>query len=163
MTGRESKKYYDSITLTENRSRLKLLTDFRSLVIIYFDNSRLNLMTGEYIEENDAAEAKVAINLILKEAYNMIRLANIKTYSASNTVLATSRHGKSMDIILNIFNLGRNEIPHETAVEYIDRAIKVYRSNRLDSFIRTMNPFFWISIFFDYIAGLFRKKEESAE
>ena len=142
---------------------MKLLGDFRDLAEIYFNNSRLNLLTGEYVEEPEATDARASINLIIKNAYEMIRLADVKTYSASNSVLSSSRNGKSMDIILNIFNLGRNEIPHEIALDYIERAIQVYRSNRLETFFRTINPFFWISVLIELISRSLSKKDSLPE
>jgi len=159
----EINKYYKEITFSENRARTRFLTEFRELVEIYFINSRLNLMTGEYVEEPKATDARASINLIIKKAYEMIRLADVKTYSASNSVLSSARKGKSIDIILNIFNLGRNEIPHEIALEYIDRAIHGYRSNRLSAFFRTINPLFWVSVLIQLLVGNLRKKDEIIE
>lgn len=159
----EINKYYKEITFSENRARTRFLTEFRELVEMYFNNSMLNLITGEYAEEPKATDARASINLIIKKAYEMIRLADVKTYSASNSVLSSARKGKSIDIILNIFNLGRNEIPHEIALEYIDRAIHVYRSNRLSAFFRTINPFFWVSVLIELIVGSLRKKDEIAD
>ena len=147
------KKHYKDIAFGENRARRRVLTEFKTLVTKYFTSSTLNMITGEYSEKPEAKEAREAINLILRQAYEIIRLADIKTYSASNTMLSSSGHGKSMDLILNIFNLGRNEIPSGVAIDYIERAIDVYKSNRLSSLIRTINPFFWIKCLIDYIMG----------
>ncbi len=146
-------KHYKDISFGENRIRLKLLTEFRLLVVKYFTNSTLNMISGIYNEKQEAAEAREAINLILEKVYEIIRLADIKTYSASNTIFSSFGNGNNMDLILNIFNLGRNEIPSGIAIDYIERAIDVYKSNRLSSFIRTINPFFWIKCLFNYISG----------
>jgi len=143
-------KHYTDISFGENRARLRLLTEFRDLATQYFENSRLNMMDETMIEEQKASEARDAINSILRRAYTTIRLADIKTAATSSASLAYGGHGKNIDLILNIFNIGRNNIPHHAAIDYIERAIEVYRSNRLDSFIRTLNPFFWIKIFLNY-------------
>ena len=124
-----------------------MVREFRDLVTVYFENSTLNMMNGTYTENQEAREARTEINIIIKEIYEVIRLANIKTSAASTSSLAHGRKGQNIDLIMNIFNLGRNEIPPEAAREYIEEAIDVYKSNRLPSFIRTLNPFFWTKVF----------------
>jgi hypothetical protein len=143
-------KHYTDISFGENRARLRLLTEFRDLAVQYFDNSRLNMMDESTIEEHKASEARDAMNRILKRAYAIIRLADIKTAATSSASLAYGGHGKNIDLILNIFNISRNNIPHHAAIDYIERAIEAYKANRLDSFIRTINPFYWVKVFFKY-------------
>ncbi|KPJ97666.1 MAG: hypothetical protein AMK71_12905 [Nitrospira bacterium SG8_35_4] len=147
---RAVEKHYTDISFGENRTRLRLLSEFRDLAMQYFENSRLNMMDETMIEEQKASEARNAMNLIMKQAYTTIRLADIKTAATSSASLAYGGHGKNIDLIMNIFNISRNNIPHHAAIDYIERAIEVYRSNRLDSFIRTINPFFWIKTFLNY-------------
>ncbi len=143
----------------ENRARLKMMTEFRDLVINYFENSTLNMMNGYYIEERQAREVRAAINLILQQRYKMIRLAGIKTAAASSPSVVIGGNCQNIDLILNIFNLGRNEISPNSAIDYIERAIDVYKSNRLPSFIRTINPFFWVTVFLNHLSR--RKKKTS--
>lgn len=138
------KKHYKDITFFDNRIRLKLLDEFKRLVEIYFENSKLNMVSGQHMEKHEAIEARDSINHIIKKAYEVIRLADIKTYTVSNSLISPT-HGRNMDIILNIFNLDRNDIPPNVAIDYIERAIDVYRADRLNSFFRTVNPFFWIT------------------
>jgi hypothetical protein len=142
-----ARQHFKNITFGENSSRLKLVRNFRDLVAVYFENSTLNMMNGTYTENHEASEARAEIIIIIKEIYELIRLAGIKTSAASTSSLAHGRKGQNIDLIMNIFNLGRNEIPPEAAMEYIEDAIDVYKSNRLPSFIRTLNPFFWIKFF----------------
>ncbi len=146
----QARKHYKDIPFWENSARLKLLTHFRSLVKTYFENSILNMVTGSYNEKPEATDAKQAINLILKNAYAIISHADIKTYTASTPSVSIRGRGKNMNLILNIFNLGRNEIEPDTAIEYIDRAIAVYKTNRTASLIRVINPFFWMSVALKY-------------
>jgi len=143
-------KHYTDISFGENRARIRLLTEFRDLAIQYFDNSRLNMMDETTIEEPKATEAREVMNRVIKRVYATIRLADIKTAATSSASLAYGGHGKNIDLILNIFNISRNNIPHHAAIDYIERSIEVYRSNRLDSFIRTINPFFWAKVFLKY-------------
>ena len=139
-------RHYKEITYRDNKARLNLLTEFRDSVNKYFENSNLNMMTGEHVENPEARDARDAINLQLKKAYKIIRLADINPSALSTPHFASGSQGLNLDLILNIFNLGRNEIPPDAAIDYIERAIDVYKSNRPYSFIRTVNPLFWISL-----------------
>lgn len=152
------RKHYKELTFGENRERLRLLMEFQGLVAAYFENSRLNLMNGSYNENQEASEAREAINGILQQAYSIIRCADVRTSSASSASVTMVGHSQNIDLILNIFNLGRNDIPPHAVMDYIERAVDVYRSNRLNAFIRTINPFFWISVFVKHIAGENKKK-----
>jgi hypothetical protein len=143
-------KHYSDISFGENRDRLRLLTEFRDLATQYFENSSPIMMDETTVEEQTAAEAREAINRILRNAYVTIRMADVKTAATSSASLAYGGHGKNIDLIMNIFNIGRNNIPHHAAIDYIERAIEVYKSNRLDSFMRTINPFFWMKVFLRY-------------
>ena len=158
MKNQQEEKYYKYITFGDNRTRLKLLTEFRELVIQYFDNSTLNMVSGIHSEQQEAREARDALSLIIKRAYNIIRLADVKTSAISNSSIIIGRQFQNIDLILNIFNLGRNNIPQHVAIELIEKAIDVYKSNRLDSFIRTINPFFWVRGILRRIIGGFKKE-----
>ena len=116
----------------------------------YFENSILNMVTGSYNEKPEATDAKKTINLILKNAYAIISHADIKTYTASTPSVSVKGSGKNINLILNIFNLGRNHIKPDAAIDYIDRAIAVYKANRVASLIRVINPFFWMYVALKY-------------
>jgi len=147
---KQARKHYKDISFWENRERLKLLIHFKSLVKTYFANSILNMISGIYNEEQEATDAKKAINLILKNAYAIISHADIKTYTASTPSVSAKVSGQNINLILNIFNLGRNDIEPDAAIEYIDRAIAVYKANRVASLMRVINPFFWLSVALKY-------------
>ncbi len=157
MISQDGTKHYKSITFGENSARLRMLKNFREIVVEYFENSRLDLESGSHIEKEEAKDARAAINLIKQKAYITMRLADVNPRAASTPSLASGGHDKNVDLILNIFNLGRNGIPSNTAVDYIERAIDVYKENRLDSLMRTISPFFWAGILFDHI---FRGRRE---
>ena len=108
------------------------------------------MVSGIYNEKPEARDAKKAINLIIKNAYAIISHAEIKTYTASTPSVFVKGRGKNINLILNIFNLGRNDIEPDIAIDYIDRAIAVYKANRAASLIRVINPFFWMSVALKY-------------
>ena len=153
MKKHEVRKHYKDIAFLENRARLKLLKEFQNLAAVYFNNSTLNMISSIYVENNEAREARAAINLVIKDAYKMIRLAGIKTAALSAPSLSVGGQCQNIDLILNIFNLARNNIPTHVAVEYIERAVDVYKANRVAAFFRTINPVYWIADLVKRIAG----------
>lgn len=119
------------------------------------------MMSGNYVENQEATDARNAINLVLNRVYRIMRLADIRTSTVSVSALTSISHGKNIDLILNIFNLGRNDISPEISIEHIESAIDAYKSNRLPSLSRTMNPFFWLMVILNYIAGGANKERTS--
>jgi len=158
LKNRDELKHYTELTFRENRERLRELLKFKELVETYFDNSRLNLLSGSYVEKQEASDARVAINAIMQKMYTVMRLADIKTSAAYSSSVNIGGDCQNIDLILNMFNLGRNEIPPNAVIDFIERAIDVYKSNRLHSFIRTINPLFWISALLKHIAGGDKKR-----
>lgn len=118
-------------------------------------------MNGSYVEKPEASEAREAINAVMQQVYSIMRRADIKTSAASSTSFNVSGNCQNIDLILNIFNLGRNDIPPNSVIDFIDRAVDVYKRNRLHSFIRTINPFFWISALLKQLAGRDKDKVRS--
>jgi hypothetical protein len=147
----QAARHYKDITFIENRNRLRLLRELRYQAIQYFENSTLNMESGKYDENSEAKVARVRINQFLVTAYKIIRLADIKTAATSSSSLIFGGQGKNIDLILNMFNLGRNNIPSSVVIEYIEKALDVYKSDRRYAFFRTINPFFWIKTVFSHL------------
>jgi len=116
--------------------------DFQDLVKIYFDNIRVNMMSGSYIEEKEAREARVAIDCTMYKVYKIIKLANIQSYATSSASRAMRGNDQNSEFILDIFNLGKNDIQPEAAIDYIERAIDVYKCN----YERRKKPWFYRTI-----------------
>jgi hypothetical protein len=57
-------------------------------------------------------------------------------------------------LVDNIFNLHQLKISPQTLFDYVERAIGVYRDDKVKSLVRTLNPLFWLSIVLDYVSGL---------
>ena len=138
-------RHYTELTYRDNKARLKQLIEFKGLVERYFAHSNLNMLTGAHDEKPEAREARSAINGQLNEVYKTIRLAEINPSALYTPHIASGKQGSNMDLILNIFNLERNRIPTDSAVDFIEQAIDVYKADRMYSLIRTINPFFWVS------------------
>ena len=64
-------RYYTKILIWENKRRLSKLRVFRSLVIRYFNNSRVGFGGGR-VEESTAKEARLEINRLKDEIHSII-------------------------------------------------------------------------------------------
>ena len=124
--------------------RRRALREFQGLVTRYFDQSSLNLMTGIHRESEDARKAREDIHRMMNNVYSVIRRADINPRGASTASFAARGHDRNIDLILNIFNLGRNDIPSQAAIDYIEQAADVYKADRLSALIRTFSPFYWV-------------------
>jgi hypothetical protein len=56
-------------------------------------------------------------------------------------------------LVDNVFNLHQLKISPQSLLDYVERAIGVYRDDKFKSLIRTLNPLFWLSLVLDYISS----------
>ena len=129
MMSKQANYNYKYISFWENRRRLKLLIKFKELVKNHFDNISVNMMSGGYIEETEASEARVAIDRTMYKVYKIIKLAKSKSYAGSSSSRAVRGNDQKNDLILNMFNRGNNNIQPEAAINSIEKAIDVYKLN----------------------------------
>ena len=147
-------KYYTKILIWENKRRVNILVDFRKLIIKYFDNTKLDWMEKE-LEENEIANAtRVKINRILDEVHSIVIFAGLNPSIRYTPPPAIGGYIQDVNLIHNIFIIHRFDIPPDSLLDFIDRAIGIYENNSRSSFFRTINPLFWIGIIFDFIARL---------
>lgn len=144
--------YYKKIPIWENRKRLKLLKEFRNLVITYFNNIKIDLFNP--IENQQAIETRRQINLLIDKVHFIVISAGILPVIYYTPPPAVGGLAGDIDLIYNIFNLHRFQIKPQYLLDFIDRAIGVYENDKLNALLRTLNPLFWISLILDYIVSL---------
>jgi len=144
--------YYKKISIWENRKRLKLLNEFRNLVITYFNNIESDLFNLR--ENQQAIEARRKINLLIDKVHFIIRSAGILPLMYYSPPPAVGGLAGNIDLIYNIFNLYRFKIEPQYLLDFIDRAIGIYENDKFNALLRTLNPLFWISLILDYIVSL---------
>jgi|TARA_R100001143_G_scaffold63527_2_gene71384 hypothetical protein len=147
-------KSYKKIPIWENSRRLNKLYNFRGLIIEYFNNSRLEWMADERIEENDAREARVAINRSMDEVHAIILYSGISPSLIWTPPPAVGGYRQNIDLIQNVFNLHAFRIEPNNILDFIDRSIGVYESNRVPSIFRALNPFFYAGLLFDALVDI---------
>ena len=146
-------RYYTKILIWENKRRLSKLRVFRSLVIRYFNNSRVGFGGGR-VEESTAKEARLEINRLKDEIHSIILNSEIDPSFSWTPPAAVGGDETAIDLIENIFNLDQFDIGPNNVLACIDRTIGKYDSNRKSVFFRTFNPFFYLARVLDIITDL---------
>lgn len=126
-------KHYRKIPFWENTRRIRFLEFFRTIVMTYFQNTYPG-QTGGFSEKDIVIESRREINKRIVEAMDIIR------QSGNSTTVNTGQ--TSIDLFEDMFQVGTQDINGQTVIDIIDRSIGVYESDRLNSRIRTFNPFF---------------------
>ena len=135
---------YRHISLWENSRRLRVLEEFRNDVVSYFNNSSpLGIGEGRR-EGTEAVQARQRINLTVPQAHHIIEAAGIAPSMRWMPPRMMGGHVQQINLLLNLFELDRFQIPSQNAVDFIERAIGVYQSDRMAAIRRTINPFWWL-------------------
>lgn len=145
---------YKKLFFWENIKRTKYLINFKDLIVKYFNNIEASLHNRNSEENNEAIKIRSQINHLVRKASIFIYESDI---SASITYFPPPITGRSpfrIDLLEGIFNLDSFEIPHQNLLDLIERSIGIYESDKTNSLIRTINPFFWIYLAIDFLASV---------
>ena len=146
--------YYKRILPWENNRRLEKLAEFRALVIQYFDNSRAEWMVDERIEKPEAEEARVKINRMMDETHDIILYSGVNPSIRYTPPAVVGGYIQNIDLVENVFNLHRFKITANNLLDFVDRSIGIYESNRRPALLRAINPFFYLGLAFDLVARI---------
>jgi len=144
---------FNRIPIWINLKRMKLLEEFRSLIIEYFKN--IEPISYLKIQENEKAlMARTQINYIIDEVHQVILLAGVPTSIFYSPPPAFGGISGDIDLILNIFNLHEFQISPNMLLDLVDRAIGVYERDKIRSIFRTFNPLYWLLLILEYIMSI---------
>jgi hypothetical protein len=141
---------YKQITFWENDERIKYLKNFNSHVVNYFNNIGHSNVGGSW-EEEIAKKERREINKLIDKAHSYIIATGV---SARVINYLAPKTGRGLDLVLNIFNLGKMHIGHRPLLDFIERAMAIYENDKKNAVLRTWNPIFWIILFVDLIISL---------
>ncbi len=166
-------KKYNRKTFFENKKCLEYLKQFRQMVEHYSKKIELSLfelgslqvenfrqyeeycMRKPVINENDLKNLRKQINERLEPIRQIIIDSEINPLITYSPPLFTGVVDKRIiDLLDNIFNLGTKKISYNFVLDYIDRAIGVYKNDQRASLIRTFNPIFWIKELLESVVGI---------
>ncbi len=160
-------RYYDRLFIWENRRHVKQLYDYRNAIFDYY-----NYMGLEELPEDpdEGLVRRSRINMLTKSVHDSFRTAKIAPFLSYDIPRAGIK--KEINVIDNVFNINKMQVKPVEVVDFIDRAIGVYTSDRANSIIRTLNPFFWLILILEIVvrspfyvlrvAGFNQKKMEES-
>jgi len=138
---------YKQIFSWENRERIKYLENFSSHVVNYFKNIG-HSRSGDSWEKEPAEIERKEINKLVDKAHLYIIATSFSTQAIN---LKTARE---LDLVLNIFSLGKLHIGHRPLLDTIERAIAKYENDKKSAILRTYSPLFWIALLIDSLVSL---------
>jgi hypothetical protein len=132
------------LTCWENRKRAEFLFRFRELIVTYFSNVQRHSRYGDPVENDVANVARSDINRFSQRALHYIYATGVPTEVTQYPAPAVGGYVKTIDVMVNVFNLSASSIPPQKVVDIIEQAIGAYEADYRSSIMRTFNPFFWI-------------------
>ena len=138
---------YRNITFWESFRRQERLIEFNGHLATYFTAIREG-------QTDQAGEARTSINLMLKDVRAIVYAAEV--YPVINWTPPRFVGGPSnnIDVFDNLFYLDRFSIGPDQVSDLVLRTFGVYESNHFRSFLRTLNPLWWVWRIFNWIARL---------
>lgn len=125
----------------ECNHRIELLRHFRELVIHYFNNVTYRHF-GISSENEEAQRARREMNRLWLEARQAIQAAGVSTSMYYAPPPAVGGLAGNVDLLANLYNLQRFQIPPQHVVDAIEQALGVYEHERPKALLRTLNPFY---------------------
>jgi len=145
---------YKRMTIFQNLECLRTLKKFRKLAERYFENVDYGSYGLTAVEKPEAKAIRSRLNLMLERAKRVLSSAEVSPDICETSRPTEAGYEEGLYLVDNTFNLHQLKISPQTLFDYVERAIGVYRDDKVKSLIRTLNPLFWLSIVLDYVSGL---------
>lgn len=145
--------WYKKRTIIGNTYCLRKLDDFRNDLILYFNNIERSFGL-EFIENSTGKQVRTKINRYVNEVHEIIITSGISTEVTYTPPPMIGGYRQNIDLVSNIFNFHMYQIEPNNLLDIVDRAIGRYESDRAQSIVRTLNPFFWFGRFLDILVSL---------
>lgn len=140
---------YTRILPYENKRRISKLKEFKSLVISYFATCSSN----EHESLQESQRAREEINKTLYYIHDVVLSAGLYPVHLYQPPAVTGGVIANVDLFFNIFQTPRLRISPLDIIDYLDRAIGIYETNKKAAKIRAINPFFYLNLILGYIAS----------
>ena len=138
---------YRNITFWESLRRQERLNEIHELIVTYYTA----LQKGQ---ADQASEARISINLILKDVQAIVYAAEVYPVISWTPPRFVGGPSIKIDVLENLFYLRRYDLGPESVTDLSLRASGVYKSYHLQSFLRTVNPLWWLWQIFNWFAKL---------
>ena len=146
--------HYRRMTIFRNLQSLRTLKKFKRLAERYFENVDYGSYGLTAIEKPKAKALRSRLNLMLERTKRALALAGLSPDVCDESRPGAAEHEEAVYLAENIFNLHQLKISPQTLLDSVERAIGIYRDDKFRSLIRTLNPFFWLSVVLDCASSL---------
>ena len=134
---------YRDTTCWELRRRQRDLHRFHQLTVQYFNNVRARGYIAPPEENESAQRARVEINSMLLRILRVVGESGVDATILWTPPPMIGGRIQSVDIIANMFNLQRFDVPPQWVCDRLQQAAGVYESDAVRAIFRTMNPLWW--------------------
>jgi hypothetical protein len=142
------------MTIFKNLQSTRTLKKFKKLAERYFGNVDYGAYDLTAVEKPEARGIRSQLNLMLERVKRVLSWVEVSPDICDASRPTAAGYEEGIYLVDNIFNLHQLRISPQTLLDYVERAIGVYRDDKFRSLVRTVNPLFWLSIVLDYISGL---------
>jgi hypothetical protein len=143
-------KPHDRLTIIRNRHRARDLRIFRERVRVYFELFEYD--TRDVPVDWDAVRAaRAEIHRMLPRVAQIVQAADL---GASAVASPRSTAGRAVEILHEIFSDRYARGEYQEILDVIDMAVGVYDATRYGAWLRTVNPFHYVSAALGFVAGL---------
>ena len=146
--------HFKRMTIFQNLECIRTLKKFKRLAERYFENVDYGSYGLTAVEKPKAKAIRSQLNLMLERAKRALSSVEIGPDICDASRATSPEHEEGVYLVENIFHLHQSKISPQTLLDYVERAIGVYRDDKLKSLMRTLNPIFWVGIVLDCISGL---------
>ena len=142
--------HFKKKTFFENRYSLIKLNEFLNLIKQYFGKVKWTDKVP-IIEHEGVRNLRTRINKLIPTINKIILESDVQAIILHRSSPITGSRVTELEIISDIFNLHIYQLTPQLAIDFIERAIGVYSTDRNSSIIRTVNPLFWFIKCMDHI------------
>jgi hypothetical protein len=143
---------FERMTIFQNLQGLRTLKKFKVLAERYFENVDYGSYGLTVVEKPEAKTARSQLNLMLERAKRALSSVDIRPDIRDTPRSTAPEYEEGLYLVDNVFNLHSLKISPQTLLDYVERAVGVYRDDRFKSLLRTLNPLFWLSTTLDCIS-----------
>jgi len=145
--------HYRRMFFWQNASKLYTLFEYRDLVIDYFNEAQpYDLFEMHDTEKSIQLRSK--INRTTQQITDALYSVGIVPVIHWTPPAMIGGYSQNIDLVNNLFNLRRYQIHPQTLIDILDKAIGIYSADRVNSFLRTVNPLFWVYLLINYFVRL---------
>jgi hypothetical protein len=141
---------YDKIPIWENKRRIRDLRFFRDLWLEGLFNAPRIVVSAVTGKPFSAEERRTELNYRISEVREVIALADISALRDWRTFRKDDPPVR-VDVLEQFWYIENLRLSARAPSDVVDEAIGRYRTDQRRSWIRTINPFYWLGCLIDSI------------